>query len=225
MHLYLGVAQGDPRILLCLWPWPHASAQVLLPHLCPPLEQRKVYLVEAVLTNFLLGITDAGTPTQAQSVVRQVLDLLWLFMEVRLPGSGPGPGGRAPLGAALGERQPWPRRCAARPLPQDYEVHDCLKQLMMSLLRLYRFSPIVPDLSLQVGARAAALHAGPTAHSEHPSPQVRYLQLTIAILKHERSRKFLLSNVLYPFPCRPVGRTGVLCGEQRPGAGEAVCLW
>lgn len=34
--------------------------------------------------------------------------------------------------------------------PQDYEVHECLKQLLMSLLRAYRFSPIVPDLSLQV---------------------------------------------------------------------------
>lgn len=45
--------------------------------------------------------------------------------------------------------------------PQDYEVHDCLKQLMMSLLRLYRFSPIVPDLSLQVGACATALCPGP----------------------------------------------------------------
>lgn len=41
--------------------------------------------------------------------------------------------------------------------PQDYEVHDCLKQLMMSLLRLYRFSPIVPDLSLQVGTRDMVL--------------------------------------------------------------------
>ncbi|XP_060984559.1 E3 ubiquitin-protein ligase RNF123 isoform X3 [Dama dama] len=57
----------------------------------------------------------------------------------------------------------------------DYEVQDCLKQLMMSLLRLYRFSPIVPDLSLQI----------------------RYLRLTIAILSHQKSRKFLLSNVLF----------------------------
>lgn len=40
---------------------------------------------------------------------------------------------------------------------QDYEVQDCLKQLMMSLLRLYRFSPIVPDLGLQVGASVPAL--------------------------------------------------------------------
>lgn len=53
------------------------------PHQCPPSEQRKVYLVESVLTSFLLGVVEAGTPTQAQAAVRQVLDLLWLFMEVR----------------------------------------------------------------------------------------------------------------------------------------------
>ncbi|KAL7985936.1 hypothetical protein Chor_011102 [Crotalus horridus] len=34
-------------------------------------------------------------------------------------------------------------------LMEDYEVHECLKQLLMSLLRAYRFSPIVPDLGLQ----------------------------------------------------------------------------
>lgn len=56
-----------------------------------------MYLVEAVLTNFLLGIMEAGTPAQEQAMVCQVLDLLWLFMEVRLLRSGLGPGGRAPL--------------------------------------------------------------------------------------------------------------------------------
>ncbi|XP_029455522.1 E3 ubiquitin-protein ligase RNF123 [Rhinatrema bivittatum] len=60
-------------------------------------------------------------------------------------------------------------------LMEDYEVHECLKQLMMSLLRAYRFSPIIPDLGLQI----------------------HYLRLTIAILKHEKSRKFLLNNVLF----------------------------
>ncbi|XP_056661031.1 E3 ubiquitin-protein ligase RNF123 isoform X3 [Monodelphis domestica] len=60
-------------------------------------------------------------------------------------------------------------------LMEDYEVQECLKQLMMSLLRAYRFSPIIPDLSLQM----------------------HYLRLTIAILKHEKSRKFLLNNVLF----------------------------
>uniref|UniRef100_A0A9L0SWQ2 E3 ubiquitin-protein ligase RNF123 n=1 Tax=Equus caballus TaxID=9796 RepID=A0A9L0SWQ2_HORSE len=120
--------QGQPTVLLTLAHIFHHFAPLL----------RKVYVVEAVLMSFLLGIMEVGTPAQAQSVVRQVLDLLWLFME-------------------------------------DYEVQDCLKQLMMSLLRLYRFSPIVPDLGLQI----------------------HYLRLTIAILRHEKSRKFLLSNVLF----------------------------
>ncbi|KAI7791397.1 putative E3 ubiquitin-protein ligase RNF123 [Triplophysa rosa] len=48
----------------------------------------------------------------------------------------------------------------------DYEVNECLKQLMMSLLRAYRFSPIIPDLGFQI----------------------HYLRLTIAILRHEKSR-------------------------------------
>ncbi|RXM34784.1 E3 ubiquitin-protein ligase RNF123 [Acipenser ruthenus] len=37
-------------------------------------------------------------------------------------------------------------------LMEDYEVNECLKQLMMSLLRAYRFSPIIPDLGLQCGS-------------------------------------------------------------------------
>ncbi|XP_014394481.1 PREDICTED: E3 ubiquitin-protein ligase RNF123 [Myotis brandtii] len=78
---------------------------------------------------------------------------------------------------------------------QEYEVHDCLKQLMMALLRLYRFSPIVPDLSLQI----------------------HHLRLTVAILRHDKSRKFLLSNVLYPCVAargpRRLGRTrAAQCG-------------
>nr|XP_023667118.1 E3 ubiquitin-protein ligase RNF123 [Paramormyrops kingsleyae] len=60
-------------------------------------------------------------------------------------------------------------------LMEDYEVHECLKQLMMSLLRAYRFSPIIPDLGFQI----------------------HYLRLTTAILCHEKSRKYLLSNVLF----------------------------
>lgn len=47
------------------------------------LAQCKVYLVEAVLMSFLLSLVKAGSPVRAQSAVRQVLDLLWLFMEVR----------------------------------------------------------------------------------------------------------------------------------------------
>ncbi|KAB5537129.1 hypothetical protein PHYPO_G00115330 [Pangasianodon hypophthalmus] len=62
-------------------------------------------------------------------------------------------------------------------LMEDFEVNECLKQLMMSLLRAYRFSPIIPDLGFQI----------------------HYLRLTTAILRHEKSRKYLLSNVLYPF--------------------------
>uniref|UniRef100_A0A8C1RX09 E3 ubiquitin-protein ligase RNF123 n=1 Tax=Cyprinus carpio TaxID=7962 RepID=A0A8C1RX09_CYPCA len=54
----------------------------------------------------------------------------------------------------------------------DHEVNECLKQLMMSLLRAYRFSPIIPDLGFQI----------------------HYLRLTTAILRHEKSRKYLLSN-------------------------------
>lgn len=40
--------------------------------------------------SFLLGVVEKGTPEQAQSVVHQILDLLWLFMEVRFltPGLG-----------------------------------------------------------------------------------------------------------------------------------------
>uniref|UniRef100_A0A8C1YGA2 E3 ubiquitin-protein ligase RNF123 n=1 Tax=Cyprinus carpio TaxID=7962 RepID=A0A8C1YGA2_CYPCA len=54
-------------------------------------------------------------------------------------------------------------------LMEDHEVSECLKQLMMSLLRAYRFSPIIPDLGFQI----------------------HYLRLTTAILRHEKSRKYL----------------------------------
>lgn len=60
-------------------------------------------------------------------------------------------------------------------LMEEHEVSECLKQLMMSLLRAYRFSPIIPDLGFQI----------------------HYLRLTTAILRHEKSRKYLLSNVLF----------------------------
>uniref|UniRef100_A0A7N8Y958 E3 ubiquitin-protein ligase RNF123 n=1 Tax=Mastacembelus armatus TaxID=205130 RepID=A0A7N8Y958_9TELE len=56
-------------------------------------------------------------------------------------------------------------------LMEDYEVNECLKQLMMSLLRAYRFSPIIPDLGFQI----------------------HYLRLTTAILRHEKSRKYLVT--------------------------------
>lgn len=38
-------------------------------------------------------------------------------------------------------------------------MHECLKQLLMSLLRAYRFSPIVPDLGLQVSGTFKPLEA------------------------------------------------------------------
>ncbi|XP_035243538.1 E3 ubiquitin-protein ligase RNF123 [Anguilla anguilla] len=98
----------------------------------------KVYLVEDVLMNFLLGILEGGGSVDEHPLIQQLLDLFWLLME-------------------------------------DYEVNECLKQLMMSLLRAYRFSPIIPDLGFQI----------------------HYLRLTTAILRHEKSRKYLLSNVLF----------------------------
>uniref|UniRef100_A0AAQ4NVI5 B30.2/SPRY domain-containing protein n=1 Tax=Gasterosteus aculeatus aculeatus TaxID=481459 RepID=A0AAQ4NVI5_GASAC len=73
----------------------------------------KVYLVEDVLMNFLLGILEGGGSVDEHQLIQQLLDLFWLLME-------------------------------------DYEVNECLKQLMMSLLRAYRFSPIIPDLGFQI---------------------------------------------------------------------------
>ncbi|XP_077386783.1 E3 ubiquitin-protein ligase RNF123 isoform X1 [Festucalex cinctus] len=98
----------------------------------------KVYLVEDVLMNFLLGILEGGGSVDEHPLIQQLLDLFWLLME-------------------------------------DYEVNECLKQLMMSLLRAYRFSPIIPDLGFQI----------------------HYLRLTTAILRHEKSRKYLLTHVLF----------------------------
>uniref|UniRef100_A0AAQ4PPD9 E3 ubiquitin-protein ligase RNF123 n=1 Tax=Gasterosteus aculeatus aculeatus TaxID=481459 RepID=A0AAQ4PPD9_GASAC len=98
----------------------------------------KVYLVEDVLMNFLLGILEGGGSVDEHQLIQQLLDLFWLLME-------------------------------------DYEVNECLKQLMMSLLRAYRFSPIIPDLGFQI----------------------HYLRLTTAILHHEKSRKYLLNNFTF----------------------------
>uniref|UniRef100_A0A669EYX7 RING-type E3 ubiquitin transferase n=1 Tax=Oreochromis niloticus TaxID=8128 RepID=A0A669EYX7_ORENI len=98
----------------------------------------KVYLVEDVLMNFLLGILEGGGSVDEHPLIQQLLDLFWLLME-------------------------------------DHEVNECLKQLMMSLLRAYRFSPIIPDLGFQI----------------------HYLRLTTAILRHEKSRKYLLSNLTF----------------------------
>ncbi|XP_027857950.1 E3 ubiquitin-protein ligase RNF123 isoform X2 [Xiphophorus couchianus] len=120
--------QGDPTVLITL---AHIF-NVFAPLMC------KVYLVEDVLMNFLLGILEGGGSVDEHPLIQQLLDLFWLLME-------------------------------------DHEVNECLKQLMMSLLRAYRFSPIIPDLGFQI----------------------HYLRLTTAILRHEKSRKYLLNNVLF----------------------------
>ncbi|KAL2091632.1 hypothetical protein ACEWY4_013895 [Coilia grayii] len=118
--------QGEPTVLVTL---AHIF-NYFAPLMC------KVYLVEDVLMNFLLGILEGGGSVDEHPLIQQILDLFWLLME-------------------------------------DYEVNECLKQLMMSLLRAYRFSPIIPDLGFQI----------------------HYLRLTTAILRHEKSRKYLLNNV------------------------------
>ncbi|KAI9514345.1 hypothetical protein NQZ68_034147 [Dissostichus eleginoides] len=120
---------GEPTVLITL--------AHIFNHFAPLM--CKVYLVEDVLMNFLLGILEGGGSVDEHPLIQQLLDLFWLLME-------------------------------------DYEVSECLKQLMMSLLRAYRFSPIIPDLGFQI----------------------HYLRLTTAVLNHEKSRKYLLNNVLYP---------------------------
>ncbi|KAK5873202.1 hypothetical protein PBY51_013834 [Eleginops maclovinus] len=116
---------GEPTILITL--------AHIFNHFAPLM--CKVYLVEDVLMNFLLGILEGGGSVDEHPLIQQLLDLFWLLME-------------------------------------DYEVSECLKQLMMSLLRAYRFSPIIPDLGFQI----------------------HYLRLTTAVLNHEKSRKYLLNN-------------------------------
>uniref|UniRef100_UPI00358E8EAE E3 ubiquitin-protein ligase RNF123-like n=1 Tax=Myxine glutinosa TaxID=7769 RepID=UPI00358E8EAE len=64
-------------------------------------------------------------------------------------------------------------------LMEDFEVENSLKQLMMSLLRAFRFSPLSPDMG----------------------EQVCHLQLLLVILQHDKSRRFLLNSVLYPHCC------------------------
>uniref|UniRef100_A0A087XJN1 E3 ubiquitin-protein ligase RNF123 n=1 Tax=Poecilia formosa TaxID=48698 RepID=A0A087XJN1_POEFO len=120
--------QGEPTVLITL---AHIF-NLFAPLMC------KVYLVEDVLMNFLLGILEGGGSVDEHPLIQQLLDLFWLLME-------------------------------------DHEVNECLKQLMMSLLRAYRFSPIIPDLGFQI----------------------HYLRLTTAILRHEKSRKYLLKKITF----------------------------
>lgn len=60
------------------------------------LRQCKVYLVEDVLMNFLLGILEGGGSVDEHPLIQQLLDLFWLLMEVNTgichhtPGSGSG---------------------------------------------------------------------------------------------------------------------------------------
>ncbi|KAK1901710.1 E3 ubiquitin-protein ligase RNF123 [Dissostichus eleginoides] len=92
---------GEPTVLITL--------AHIFNHFAPLM--CKVYLVEDVLMNFLLGILEGGGSVDEHPLIQQLLDLFWLLME-------------------------------------DYEIH--------------------------------------------------YLRLTTAVLNHEKSRKYLLNNVLYP---------------------------
>ncbi|KAM6927882.1 LOW QUALITY PROTEIN: E3 ubiquitin-protein ligase RNF123 [Xenentodon cancila] len=119
---------GDPTVLITL---AHIF-NYFAPLMC------KVYLVEDVLMNFLLGILEGGGSVDEHPLIQQLLDLFWLLME-------------------------------------EHEGNEWLKQLMMSLLRAYRFSPIIPDLGFQI----------------------HYLRLTTAILRHEKSMKILCSTFTF----------------------------
>lgn len=44
--------------------------------------QCKVYLVEDVLMTFLLSILERGGAVEAHPLIQQLLDLMWLLMEV-----------------------------------------------------------------------------------------------------------------------------------------------
>lgn len=195
----------------CLWLWPRARTGCpawggrLPPHECPLSVQRKVYLVEAVLMSFLLGAVEADTPAHAQSVVRQVLDLLWLFMEVRLLASGLRPDCQAPLRRGL------LGTAVLEPAPIPVGMQPGISPAGLRGTRLPQAVDDVPAATVPVlahrprpepaGGHSCCCPEPPGPHPptlSTPSPQIHYLRLTIAILRHEKSRKFLLSNVLYP---------------------------
>lgn len=221
VHLCPGVACGLGHVPGRGCP---AWAGRLPPDQRPPLVQRKVYLVEAVLMSFLLGAVEAGTPTQAQSVVRQVLDLLWLFMEVRLRPDCPAPLRRGLLGTAVLE-----------PAPSPVAMQPGISPLGLRGTRLPQAVDDVPAAAVPVlahrprpepaGGHSCCCPKPPGPHPptlSTPSPQIHYLRLTIAILRHEKSRKFLLSNVLYPplttRQARHVVPSGVSRGQGGPCA-------
>ncbi|XP_074646477.1 E3 ubiquitin-protein ligase RNF123-like isoform X2 [Tubulanus polymorphus] len=58
---------------------------------------------------------------------------------------------------------------------QDYELRACLEHLVVTLLAAYRFSPVLPDFRFQQ----------------------MYLILTLAVLRHNRTRRYLLKSVLF----------------------------
>lgn len=60
-------------------------------------------------------------------------------------------------------------------LLQDFEIRQCLENLSAVLLASHRFSPVLPEFA---NARL-------------------YLALTVCILRHQQTRRFLLSNVLF----------------------------
>lgn len=57
------------------------------PYLKTPFLQCKVYLVEDVLMNFLLSILEGGGAVEAHPLIQQLLDLMWLLMEVSCLGA------------------------------------------------------------------------------------------------------------------------------------------
>lgn len=79
--------QGEVNLSLC-WevtvPW-----RTVDPALCL---QCKVYLVEDVLMTFLLSILERGGAVEAHPLIQQLLDLMWLLMEVSCQGAGSSPG-------------------------------------------------------------------------------------------------------------------------------------
>lgn len=88
--------------------------------------------------NFLLGILEGGGSVDEHPLIQQLLDLFWLLMEV------------CRTSRVRGQPQVCGEAQNSSLCLQEHEVNECLKQLMMSLLRAYRFSPIIPDLGFQV---------------------------------------------------------------------------
>lgn len=104
--------------------------------------------------SFLLGVVEAG-PRAGAPWCTTSWTSCGSSMEVSQDGGGKGKCWRRPRADGWPEAALSCSPCSLTPFP-GLRGEDCLKQLMMSLLRLYRFAH-VPDLSLQVGAPAPAL--------------------------------------------------------------------